>query len=152
MNILPTDTVLDMCCSPGAKLLEIADTLLSLSKNQSLLPPEPAAIHGNDITLQRLKICKKFLEKHRVSKFVDLHNEDACTFNPKIRYDKILCDVECSHDGSLKHILKFLEKSKNFKNSNPQNIEEVVLSKEEKIEKIKKNNKISKKEKKRRVK
>jgi len=29
-----------------------------------------------------------------------------------IQIDKILVDVECSHDGSLKHMLKYLQSSK----------------------------------------
>lgn len=39
------------------------------------------------------------------------------TINRKeiLKFDKVLVDVECSHDGSFKHVLKFLIPKKDYK-------------------------------------
>jgi 16S rRNA C967 or C1407 C5-methylase (RsmB/RsmF family) len=96
---------------------------------------------GNDISLPRLKITKNLINKYQQNPRIYLVNRDARElpirvnlqnfiksennhiFKIKnvdkeineelhIQIDKILVDVECSHDGSLKHMLKYLQSSK----------------------------------------
>jgi len=55
MNPSIDDKIIDLCCSPGAKLLEISDRL----------GPNGLVV-GNDISKQRLQICLKFLKKHQI--------------------------------------------------------------------------------------
>ena len=102
---------------------------------------------GNDLSKERLQICKKFLEKHKILK-TKLTNKDATTLtydNNQTLFDKVLCDVECSHDGSLKHILKFIEKCDSKKS------EKIKISDKEKRAQIVKDGSISNKERKRRL-
>ena len=44
---------------------------------------------------------------------IQLINSDGTTFSDQDPFDKVLVDAECTHDGSIKHILKFIER-KNF--------------------------------------
>ena len=97
---------------------------------------------GNDISLPRLKITKNILSKYNPSSNTFLLNQDARelpqafyknAFKPtelqhiykyktdqncqeeRVKITKILVDVECSHDGSLKHMLKYFKPSKGKK-------------------------------------
>ena len=134
MNLGPEDKVIDLCCSPGAKLLEIADRV----------GPKGLVV-GNDLSKERLQICNNFLEKHQICNTV-LLNEDATTLTySDTLFDKVLCDVECSHDGSLKHILKFIEKCGEKKSK------KIKISEDEKRALIIKDKSISNKERKRRL-
>ena len=134
MNPSIDDKIIDLCCSPGAKLLEISDRL----------GPNGLVV-GNDISKQRLQICLKFLKKHQI-KNIQLLNEDATTLVYKdTLFDKVLCDVECSHDGSLKHILKFIEKC------GEQKVKKAKITEDEKRSLILKDKSISNTERKRRL-
>lgn len=53
------DVVLDLCCSPGAKLLYICDLYKGLSPSGY-----SSKVFGNDISEQRSKICKSLLRKY----------------------------------------------------------------------------------------
>ncbi len=128
LDLSENDFVLDICCAPGAKLLYIAEKLSQFKNFQ---------IYGNDISLHRLNTCRSLLNKYRKQDRVVLINQDATKLQLDLeeKPNKILVDVECSHDGSFKHILKYIE---------PKSL------KKKKILKI--NQKISNREKKRREK
>ena len=115
---------------------------------------------GNDISLPRLQITKNLIKKYQKSPNIYLINEDARKLPEKIelsmlekskydriyrisdtpgknqfiKFDKVLVDVECSHDGSLKHMLKYFippnltQKSKKTSKNQPI----VILSNKEK--------------------
>ena len=59
---------------------------------------------------RRLNVARKLCKKYNLNN-VKLLQKDArlLTVNDfGFKFNKILVDVECSHDGSLKHILKYL--------------------------------------------
>lgn len=98
------DNILDLCCSPGTKLLFIAD-LVSQGNPQYT----QSAIVGNEISEHRLNITKSLLKRYG-NEFVRLTNRDALLLDRSdfdFSFDKVIADVECSHDGSFKHILKY---------------------------------------------
>lgn len=122
----PSDYVLDLCCSPGAKLCFIADLLKSysppdpssfalsnqpipfshptLASSSSFLPS--AGLVGVDINENRLNICRNLLKRYDHSD-VELFLDDGVFFNKRSKFDKVLVDAECTHDGSIKHFKKF---------------------------------------------
>ena len=59
LEIQPDDAVLDLCCSPGAKLLYIADLIGNDGKG---------SVTGVDISTNRLLICKNLIRKYKVRK------------------------------------------------------------------------------------
>eukprot|EP00697_Spironema_sp_BW2_P002057 gnl/Spiro4/12765_TR6765_c0_g1_i1.p1 gnl/Spiro4/12765_TR6765_c0_g1~~gnl/Spiro4/12765_TR6765_c0_g1_i1.p1 ORF type:complete len:355 (+),score=72.35 gnl/Spiro4/12765_TR6765_c0_g1_i1:131-1195(+) len=99
-----SDSVLDLCCAPGAKLAMIADRM----KNRG-------RVVGVDVSSPRLAACRTIVDKYGITN-VTLHLADGCTFSdhnaeaperPAELFSKVLVDAECTHDGSLKHITKF---------------------------------------------
>lgn len=164
MDPSPGETILDVCCSPGAKLLYIADEILKKSgfnfngknekKFENFKRKFEGDVIGNDINKKRLNISKNLCEKYGLDKVIKLVNLDATKLKKEDIFekkdkeiDKILCDVECSHDGSLKHILKFI-------NEGAKGREEVKEESNfgEKKKKILEDDTISNKERKRRLK
>ena len=148
------DSILDLCCAPGAKLCMIYDEM----NGQGILV-------GVEIQKERLAACKSMIRKYQCEN-VRLEEEDGRWFNlgpneereeswrsgrekkkkkekekrkgkggmiqekieerltkeerlaiglrkvkeltvPEILYDKVLADVECSHDGSLRHMAHY---------------------------------------------
>lgn len=135
LNPKSNDHVLDLCCCPGAKLMFIGDLMrLDGEKIQGSLT-------GVDINSKRLGICNSLLKKYGLD-FIELKECDGTKFESERLYDKILVDAECTHDGSLKHLKKYLPEYNSIKKKEKK--EEVKTETEEKI--------ISNKEKKRRKK
>ena len=102
MNLTETDWIVDLCCAPGSKLLFIIDQMKSFNNSK---------IAANDISQNWLNTAKSIIRKYGHLSKVSFTNKDACLvsledlgFSP----NKILVDVECSHDGSFKHILKYI--------------------------------------------
>jgi 16S rRNA C967 or C1407 C5-methylase (RsmB/RsmF family) len=172
LDLQKNDNVLEMCCSPGAKLLYISDILSGKDGEGNfsffsifwLLNPTGVVI-GNDISLPRLQITKNLINKYQKSSKIYLLNQDARNLPGKIdlnmlkqskydhiyelsetqkeekivQIDKILVDVECSHDGSLKHILKYFL-PQNFKPKKTKTDQPIViLSNKEKKRRAKQN-------------
>lgn len=64
-----------------------------------------------------MNIAKSILWKNGQIENVIFLNKDGRNINPNdlpFKPNKILVDVECSHDGSFKHILKYIN-SNNIK-------------------------------------
>jgi 16S rRNA C967 or C1407 C5-methylase (RsmB/RsmF family) len=110
----PNEKILDLCCCPGAKLIYIADIIKS---SQNFALGQGSKIVGNDISVDRLGICRNLVGKSGNNDIIELSNQDAVNFEWKNDsfFDRVLVDVECTHDGSFKHIVKFLGGSKNTK-------------------------------------
>ena len=165
LQIKSGDRILDLCCAPGGKLLKICDKLQFLEQNKKKDNEEKGSfgIYGNDISESRLNTAKKIIGKYGFLDKVGFINKNATDLKPEDfgnrLFDKILADVECTHDGSFKHILKYLSNQikrekletsvfeNNEKNNENLSSEKLELEKQEKII-----IKISKKEKKRRIK
>jgi len=121
-----TQSVLDMCCAPGMKLMLIKD----------MLPPL-ATLVGTDVNENRLRVCRNLLKKYGYNDLMNsgifLVDEDGNkklfskyveeTLPKKKRkkiaakrqrtgesspsvpslFDRVLVDAECTHDGSERH-------------------------------------------------
>ena len=111
----PGEKILDMCCCPGAKLLYIADIVSKKLRSPEFLDLEKESlVVGNDINGERLHICKALVKKSEFESLIKISNQDAVIFDYKeqeesIQFDKVLVDVECTHDGSFKHMVKFIK-------------------------------------------
>ncbi|KAF4750339.1 hypothetical protein FOZ63_032632 [Perkinsus olseni] len=111
----PDSAVLDLCCAPGTKLLMLSE----LCKG--------SRVAGVDIKRERLMVCRSLLTKYG-SHDVELYHAKRKSRGRKRQrrgspaeasvetttlqagsWDYVLCDAECTHDGSVKHMLKHLE-------------------------------------------
>lgn len=55
---------------------------------------------------------KNLVKKYKLDHKIQVKVEDAVTFDSKVKYDRVLIDAECTHEGSIKHIKKFLPEVK----------------------------------------
>lgn len=79
--------ILDLCASPGGKLLYAHD-----------LYPD-STLFANDYNAQRIEKLKENIEKYDLD--VKVFSEDAKTFSSEHKFDLIILDVPCSNTGVL---------------------------------------------------
>lgn len=106
MQLTPEHIVLDMCAAPGSKSTQIV-------QNVRLLV-------ANEVSAKRCNVLVSNLKKTPSASIV-VTSQDACSF-PLIRlpadagepsplyFDRILCDVPCSSDGTVRKDRKILER------------------------------------------
>jgi len=95
----PGESVIDLMASPGSKTTQIA----SLMQNTGNLI-------ANDVKLDRIMILASNLEKNGVSNCIVLKHDavDLCErlIKKHYKFDKILLDVPCSGEGTLRSSAK----------------------------------------------
>ena len=95
LNPLAGDFVLDLCASPGSKTTQMA----SMMKNTG-------TIIANDFKLDRIKILSANLERCGIMNCVVTRNDGVGLCNRIAqkgwKFDKILLDVPCSGEGTLR--------------------------------------------------
>jgi len=97
----PDEFVLDLCASPGSKTTQMA----ALMQNKG-------TIIANDLKLDRIRIISANLERCGVTNTIACQ-KDAVVFcnniaNSDFRFDKILLDVPCSGEGTIRSSPKTL--------------------------------------------
>nr|PVC54391.1 nucleolar protein [Theileria orientalis] len=104
--------ILDMCCAPGGKLLA---TVSCLSK---LKGPCKWKVVGLDSVKRRLDVCRSMLRKEDYDSDkinVTLHScrsQEFCELGgePMLgRFDRVILDVECTHEGSLRSVIRTIK-------------------------------------------
>ncbi|KAI7886236.1 S-adenosyl-L-methionine-dependent methyltransferase [Lichtheimia hyalospora FSU 10163] len=132
LDLQANDQVLDMCCAPGAKLCMIANRIEAsgsatgvdcaahrLATCRSLLKKYKVGSHvrlfeadGTTFAIPPPLAPKERQKKHTL----DVNHRKPywapkmLRFDPQTStalYDKVLVDAECTHDGSISHILKY---------------------------------------------
>ncbi|KAG8342348.1 putative 16S rRNA methyltransferase RsmB F FtsJ like methyltransferase [Trypanosoma vivax] len=90
--------VLDMCAAPGSKTSQILETLATSA--------DDGVVVANDLNSSRLDVLL-----HNTGRSPNAHahlvvtNYDAARFpllSPEDKFDRVLCDVMCSGDGTLR--------------------------------------------------
>ena len=118
LDVKPSHRVLDMCAAPGSKtfqLLEMLHVFAADEKNGGATIRLPTGVVvANDASLQRANLLTHqtkrsnspalIVTNHQAQKFPLLHpprGDDATSSEP-YRFDRILADVPCSGDGTLR--------------------------------------------------
>lgn len=95
LDAKPGELVLDLCASPGSKTTQIASNM----KNEGTLI-------ANDLKMDRIAILAANLERCGVSNAIITRNDGVqlCSKLSKseFKFDKILLDVPCSGEGTLR--------------------------------------------------
>ncbi|XP_055842967.1 tRNA (cytosine(34)-C(5))-methyltransferase [Episyrphus balteatus] len=108
LDVKPTDKVLDMCAAPGSKTAQLIEALHAESDNK--IPP--GFVVANDVDNNRCYMLVHQAKRLNSPCFV-VTNHDSSHFpnllktNPDgsqsvLKFDKILCDVPCSGDGTMR--------------------------------------------------
>ncbi|KAG7377246.1 hypothetical protein PHYPSEUDO_011966 [Phytophthora pseudosyringae] len=102
--------VLDMCASPGSKTTQVIDFLLSAGTGKS--GEQSGLVIANDLDKKRAYMLVHRLSRNTLRRavvtcgagdaFPGLYDADTKTLQPTNVFDRVLCDVPCSGDGTLR--------------------------------------------------
>lgn len=105
LDVQPDHRVLDTCAAPGSKTAQVLEML-----QQNVQQPSGCVV-ANDVEAQRCNLLTHQV-KRMCSPALVVTNHDASQFplvaprghakGDEVRYDRVLCDVPCSGDGTLR--------------------------------------------------
>ncbi|KAI9266718.1 S-adenosyl-L-methionine-dependent methyltransferase [Phascolomyces articulosus] len=110
MDIKPHQSVLDMCAAPGSKTAQIIE---AVHANDSLNELPSGLVVANDADAKRSYLLVHQLKRMQSPCFIAT-NHDAADFpgvrltdetgtiTGPLRFDRVLCDVPCSGDGTIR--------------------------------------------------
>ncbi|KAF4689305.1 hypothetical protein FOZ60_001782 [Perkinsus olseni] len=127
----PGSAVLDLCCAPGTKLLMLSELCkgsrvagVDIKRERLMVCRSLLTKYGShDVELYHgdaRDICNKPMERLTIAKKKSRGRKRQRRESPAEAlvetttlqagsWDYVLCDAECTHDGSVKHMLKHLE-------------------------------------------
>lgn len=97
LDVQEGHSVIDLCAAPGSKT---AQMLESVSGSENQLSSEGAVV-ANDADLKRSWMLVHQLRRFGSPKLIVTHHE-AQHFPKFMMFDRVLCDVPCSGDGTLR--------------------------------------------------
>eukprot|EP00767_Chilomastix_cuspidata_P000524 gnl/Chilomastix_cuspidata/1134.p1 GENE.gnl/Chilomastix_cuspidata/1134~~gnl/Chilomastix_cuspidata/1134.p1 ORF type:complete len:729 (-),score=348.69 gnl/Chilomastix_cuspidata/1134:73-2259(-) len=113
LEIRAGERVLDMCAAPGSKTSQLLDFLHAENEKAAPMPegrvPEPRGlIVANDASLARAYLLVRNVLRLKSPELIVTNNDASCfpdavgADGAPLRYDKILADVPCSGDGTIR--------------------------------------------------
>eukprot|EP00667_Euglena_gracilis_P004318 EG_transcript_4336 len=108
LDIRPDSLVLDMCAAPGSKTIQLLEMLVASARQAQA--PVTGCVVANDVSFKRAEVLVTQTQKltellahlvivnHDARNFPRLETEDGHHWG----FDRILCDVMCSGDGTLR--------------------------------------------------
>lgn len=108
LDVQPTDKVLDMCAAPGSKTAQLIEALHA--DGEEVIPT--GFVVANDVDNSRCYMLVHQAKRLNSPCFIVTNNDSSVmpAFNLKndknemeiMKFDRILCDVPCSGDGTLR--------------------------------------------------
>ncbi|WCJ31923.1 RNA cytosine-C(5)-methyltransferase NSUN2 [Euphorbia peplus] len=118
LDVHPNHFVLDMCAAPGSKTFQLLEIIYQSTKPGSL--PD-GMVTANDLDVQRCNLLIHQTKRMCTANLIVTNNEaqhfPACRLNKssakaseiefeppisQLHFDRVLCDVPCSGDGTLR--------------------------------------------------
>ncbi|KAJ3676926.1 hypothetical protein LUZ60_002650 [Juncus effusus] len=111
LNVLPEHHILDMCAAPGSKTFQLLEIIHNSSRLGQL--PEGLVV-ANDVDVKRCNLlihqtkrmstANLIVTNHEAQHFPCIHmeREEGQVAKSHWLYDRVLCDVPCSGDGTLR--------------------------------------------------
>ncbi len=92
---------------------------------------------GVDINENRINICKsitnKYNHKSDINRIYDIICCDGRSFKSNFEFDRVIVDAECTHEGSIKHLIKWFSDKNHVKMNMNKKGEKIERKKEEKM-------------------
>ncbi|DAZ95550.1 TPA: hypothetical protein N0F65_005866 [Lagenidium giganteum] len=111
LDVQPGHRVLDMCASPGSKTTQVIDFLLT-NTNITEDSPTSGMVIANDLDKKRAYMLVHRLSRNTLrnavvtcgsgDQFPGLYDRETKSLHPTNVFDRVLCDVPCSGDGTLR--------------------------------------------------
>lgn len=106
LDVKPHHRVLDMCAAPGSKTAQLLEALHAGSEEPTgvVIANDADAQRCNMLThqTQRMRSPAMVITNHEAQCFPLLWNLDPECEDERVLFDRILCDVPCSGDGTLR--------------------------------------------------
>lgn len=119
LDVLPDHHILDMCAAPGSKTFQLLEVIHQSTKPGQL---PNGLIIANDVDVQRCNLlihqtkrmstANLIVTNHEAQHFPSCYLMKGCSEAPNeglgeirnsvLQFDRILCDVPCSGDGTLR--------------------------------------------------
>lgn len=103
MDVQPHHAVLDMCAAPGSKTAQLVEAL----HNRDAEKAASGFVIANDSDYKRSHMLVHQVKRLNLPNFLVV-NHDALMFprivvdNEPVKFDRVLCDVPCSGDGTMR--------------------------------------------------
>lgn len=114
LDVQPHHRVLDMCAAPGSKTFQLLEGLHQTSGEPSgvVIANDADTMRCNMLThqSQRMKSPSIIVTNHEAQNFPSIIDSDPLSGDSKVLYDRILCDVPCSGDGTMRKQLDIWNK------------------------------------------
>uniref|UniRef100_K3WB17 SAM-dependent MTase RsmB/NOP-type domain-containing protein n=1 Tax=Globisporangium ultimum (strain ATCC 200006 / CBS 805.95 / DAOM BR144) TaxID=431595 RepID=K3WB17_GLOUD len=113
LDVQPAHRVLDMCASPGSKTTQVIDFLLTSSTTEGeTKETSKGMVIANDLDKKRAYMLVHRLSRNTLRNavvtcgagdlFPGLYDKASGALQPTNVFDRVLCDVPCSGDGTLR--------------------------------------------------
>ncbi|KAH8273510.1 hypothetical protein KR018_009055 [Drosophila ironensis] len=109
LDVKPTDKVLDMCAAPGSKTAQLIEALHAAPEEHKI---PPGFVLANDVDNNRCYMLVHQAKRLNSPCLLVTNHDSSCFPNLLVtrpdgskgvlKFDKILCDVPCSGDGTLR--------------------------------------------------
>lgn len=97
LDVHDGQSVIDMCAAPGSKTAQILELVSAHSKPLWA----PGVVIANDADIKRCWMLTHQLKRFGSAELI-ITNHDAQHFPMIMSFDRVLCDVPCSGDGTLR--------------------------------------------------
>ncbi|GKT35894.1 tRNA (cytosine(34)-C(5))-methyltransferase, partial [Aduncisulcus paluster] len=109
LDVKPGHSVLDMCAAPGSKTTQLIDYLHSTGTQEQV---SQGLLIANDLDLKRCYVLLHnalrvksplcVVTNNDASEYPDINIPTSDGSTSLLRFDRILCDVPCSGDGTIR--------------------------------------------------
>lgn len=114
LDAQPHHRILDMCAAPGSKTFQLLEGLHQVSGEPSgvVIANDADTMRCNMLThqCQRMKSPSIIVTNHEAQNFPSIVDTDPSSGDSEVMYDRILCDVPCSGDGTMRKQLDIWSK------------------------------------------
>lgn len=102
----PHHRILDMCAAPGSKTFQLLEGLHQCSGEPSgvVIANDADTMRCNMLThqSQRMKSPSIIITNHEAQNYPSIMDSNPSSEDSEVLYDRILCDVPCSGDGTMR--------------------------------------------------
>lgn len=100
LDLKPGQSVIDLCAAPGSKSAQLLEALATSLPAQGSFVADGLLV-ANDVDIKRCWMLAHQLRRFGSPNLVVTHH-DAQSFPSVITFDRVLCDVPCTGDGTLR--------------------------------------------------